>query len=138
VTVADRRSTATRYPAKMAARACELRIAGWTIPQIERLLVDEFGSCPSETTIRKWTDPGFHERVTAAQRERRRRRESATHSGRFPSNFTTFTDEFKWARVRSLRGLGVSYEAIARVMSFDFREAWDANHIRYRLTREAS
>lgn len=106
------------YSVKVAARARTLHAAEWPVARIAKLLADEFGlpKPPSSTAVYGWVDPKFNEKRKQRERERLRGKSytfSVVQNGhRSP--------EWKMARMRVLRGAGLSFNAVAKVMAVDF------------------
>lgn len=91
---------------------------GWKPYSIAKLFKRR-GNAVSETTVTAWVDPETAERRRAEGRQRARAKSAAKTRGRLGAG-PPRSPEFKIARMRSLRDLGVSYAAIATVMNFDF------------------
>lgn len=119
--------SAVRHSVVVMRRARELREAGWAIPRIRDILEKEHAVRPSKDTITRWLDPAVAERRAQAAREKRA--ESATFgwSGWHPS------PSWKLGRMRALRDAGVSYAAVAKVMSVDFGDELTEEEVRAAL-----
>lgn len=105
-------ATAVRHTSKVRARVVELHEAGWPPKRIVELLQGEgVDPCPNTATVWRWTKPEKYEAQVAARR------------GRGPYTFAWpgyCSQEWKLQRMRALRETGISYAAVAAVMSLDF------------------
>jgi len=64
-----------RYTTKTRHRAVQLRKAGWTYPEIRKILADEgVRWLPSDNAIRRWSNPKHLEKRQAYDKAYRRRR----------------------------------------------------------------
>jgi hypothetical protein len=115
-----------RYSTAYVTRARELYGAGWTnCADLSRKLEGELGRAPSPTTIRKWCDLDYAESVRI--RERRGGRPG-------PNRFKTW--KLRLERIRELRNLGLSCEAIAKVVAHDFSLSLDGGAVERMLRGE--
>lgn len=108
------------YADHVADRARELHAAGFPKKRIAKIVADEFGlpAPPTANTITAWVDPELAERWKDANRIRKRHRlRSATLS---VVQGAARSDDWKLERMRALREGGLSYRAVAAVMSLDF------------------
>lgn len=121
------------HTAKVAAEAVRLREAGWTIPQIRDVLAARgIDPPPCRTTIMRWTTPGFAERrqAKATVRKRELYEPSYRPAGRKSA-------VWRAGRMRALFEAGLSPNAVAKVMTFDFPEHPVSGHqVRYALQRD--
>lgn len=95
-----------------------LAAGGWG-PYVIAKIFKKRGTPVSGKTIQDWIDPRIAERRRDAQRKRMRRINAARTRGRLGAG-PPRSPEFRLARMQSLRDLGMSYNAIAIVMNFDF------------------
>jgi hypothetical protein len=96
------------HSSAVVVRACELAEAGWNAAQIARRIPKEFtGVAPAETTVRRWVDPDYA--------ERQRTREQVGES-----KMRRWGWRRRLARVRALRGAGLTHASVAAVMHLDF------------------
>lgn len=114
-----------RYSSAAVARARQLRAVNWSISEIPRVLEREGHGHPSQFTVRLWVDPRRHAASQAAVRRAHAHRSAAKSDFTFPSNRTP---EWRVGRIKALGGLGLSNEAIAKVMSFDFPDTPVTRH----------
>lgn len=122
-----------RYSARTVIRACELREAGWSCAKIADFLSQELGVRPAPNTVLLWTDPKQAARQSVRVRIGHQRARRKRLTGRMPA-VSNLSPEFKAIRARALRESGLSFNAIAKVMTFDFpQEPVDAQQIRYAL-----
>ena len=98
--------------------ALRLHEGGWSARGIARILRQR-GIVVSDSTIGTWVDPSILERRRAKARTRARREWAARCGGRLASG-PRRSPEFRLARMQSLQQLGLSIQAIATVMTFDF------------------
>jgi hypothetical protein len=111
----DRRQ---RHSSATVAEAQRLHAAGWSVYGIAKLLRRR-GTSVDETTIAEWVDPALAERRRREQALRYRIRNARKTGGRLGAG-PPRSPEFRLERIRSLDKAGVSAEAIAKVMTFDF------------------
>lgn len=104
----------TPHRSDKVAQARGLREGGWSTHKIAGFMG------VAQSTVMRWTDDEHLERVTNIRRSLDRQRLAAASAGRLRRS--NATPEFRQARMVSLRGLGLSHLAIARVMTFDFPE----------------
>lgn len=104
------------YPASMVAKARSLAEGGWRPAQIRRLLADEHERVPTLSTVIHWVDETEARKHRDAQRNIMRKA-GAKGSLRLPQNRSSV---WRMARMRALRDAGLSHQAVATVMSFDF------------------
>jgi hypothetical protein len=117
-----------RYSTAYVTRARELYGAGWTnCTEIARILEREMGRRPGQTTIRRWVDPDYAEVVRTRQRR-----------GGVCGPARTNTWRLRLARIMDLQGIGLTYDAIARVVSHDFELELDEDQVGFLLRGEAS
>lgn len=90
--------------------------AGWNDAWIGRQLG------VSRTTVGRWVNPTRELRFRAESERTHAQR--ATERGQRPIGHYLARPEFKFARIQTLRALPMSYAAIAKVMAFDFGDAW--------------
>lgn len=121
--------TPVRLPHRAATkvRAQQLRKAGWQLTEICRILEFEgYTPVPHFSTVSRW----FVERDGESSSVDRRRAARVKH-GKFtwPGNAGP---EWRHERMRRLRHAGLSYHAIAIVMTHDFPDAprteWGVRH----------
>lgn len=120
-----------RHPMTVVTEARRLHNeGGWNPTEIVDLLARQ-GITVGRDAVMRWTDP----RVAEAARlrsEERNRMHSASKSGRIghPSS----SPAFKLARMRALReDAGLGYNAIAKVMRFDFGDDLSRGQVEYAL-----
>ena len=119
---------ARRYPARVAARACTLRNAGWSYARTREMLYREFGVRPSDATILAWVDPDTaHERQRQI-RARARRSRPVTRPGWFRGPRQLTDDE-----MLRLRECGLSYSALAVIAREFYGTDTDEDALRRRL-----
>lgn len=97
--------TRRRYPARVVKFARQLAERGYRPCEIREAL-SRYGHLPSYHVIALWIDDGYAE----AEKLRRRRKPRKRRHGW----------EVMRARMRELRGAGVSYSNIAKVIRLDF------------------
>lgn len=107
-----------RHSSDHVAEAQRLFAGGWSRYQIAKLFRRR-GVSVDENTISAWVDPERADRDRRRQAERARILAARRSGGRLGAG-PRRGPEFRQARMTSLRGLGMSYDAIAKVMSFDF------------------
>lgn len=100
--------------------ARDLHAGGWKPTAIRRLLGEAGHEQPSVYTIHQWTNPTYKERQLAQHRRRDAERTAAQSDFRWPNSRST---TWRLRRMETLRGLGLSYVAVAKVMSHDFPDA---------------
>jgi len=120
-----------RHPIKVVVRAREHVRAGWSIAETTRLLEREFGVTVDPRSVRRWTSDRYRRALERAERERRRRR--SMEAGARPMGPSHATEEFKLARMRKLRELGLSASDIAALMGHDFGDGLSAWQVRRAL-----
>lgn len=118
-TAADLSPRQRRYDSGAVARTVELRAAGWDLGEIQDRLELERGVRPSRETLAIWTNPTRAASKAASVKRVNRRRWNARITGRMPST-ANLTSDFRLIRARALREAGLSANAVARVMTFDF------------------
>ncbi len=124
-------ATGRRYPAAAAARARELRDAGWSIDRCRDLIAREFGSRPTFHTFKRWTDPAYQRSRDADVARRRRLR--TDYSFRLVKGGDA-TVEYQAAFIRRLRSEGVAVSGIAKVCRVVFSDdSWTYGRVRYLL-----
>lgn len=98
------------YPATLVGRARELHAADWNSTEIARIIARETDGRyqPSRNTVYRWIDPDY----AAAERARKR-------TGR-PKRSRRKAWRFVFDRIEEMRRLGMSYRAIAVLVSHDF------------------
>jgi len=111
-----------RYSIAEVTRIRELRDAGWTLKEIQRLHERETGVRISTHTINRWTNPSEAAKHNARSRKWKRIKLNESITGRMPGANTRLSGDFKLIRAGALRDLGVPLPSIARMMNFDFRE----------------
>lgn len=95
------------HPSNVVARARTLHEAGWRCGEIPAILHRELGVCPHEVTVRRWIDPDYAEaQKLSKERSGRQMRKWGWRS--------------RLRRLRELREIGLSFSAIAALMSHDF------------------
>lgn len=116
------------HTGRTKARVIELHQSGWKPAEIRDVLRREgYAPIPARNTIWAWTNP---EKADAGDRRRiRRYREQRVERASFqwPGVRTSL---WKFGRMKALRGLGVSYADIARVMYLDFGDDFTEAQIR--------
>jgi hypothetical protein len=121
--------SAARHDSSSMTEARTLREAGWSYRAIASLLTRR-GSPVADTTVAEWCDP----EKAARRRRRNLRRMAAANSQRNHGRLGAGPPrsmEFRDARMRSLRTAGLSMNAIAKVMTFDFPdEPWTEREVR--------
>lgn len=126
-------SRGNRHPISAVMEARRLSAAGWGDAEIARtLLQDGFVRSPvARATIGRWVRASREQswradaQANAASRAAQR---GARGIGRWSAR-----PEFKMARVRALHGEGLSVNAIATVMRFDFGDRLTEHQVRYAL-----
>ena len=123
-------SRANRHSMPLVREARQLGRAGWTPHQIAGIFRKRgVDPCPPPNTIRYWLRGGLDmEKQRELDRRHKARVRAERSGGRIVSRAAT--PEFKVARIRGLRELGVSYAAIAKVMTFDFGERITEKQVR--------
>ncbi len=111
-----------RYTVPTMVRAKQLREAGWSLDRIADLLECELGVRPHVDTIAIWTIPSRARSYEQSVKRADRRRRNANATGRMP-NAARFSADFQLIRAKGLRAAGLSVEAVAKAMSFDFPES---------------
>lgn len=107
-----------RHTSETVAAARRLHSGGWSIYGIAKLMRRQ-GTSVDETTIAEWVDPQLAERRRLLQARRYRINSARKTQGRLGAG-PSRSPEFRLERMRNLRELGVSFNAIAKVMTFDF------------------
>ena len=121
-----------RHTIRTVTRARELAAAGWNPADIRRLLIqDGYVDDVGKETVGRWVGEISHEAWRERVDVRLMRR--AAERGRKPMGVMSARPEFKLARARTLRDQGLSFAAVAKVMSFDFREDVNALQLQYAL-----
>lgn len=109
----------TRYPARAQTFARSLYEQGRTLTEIQAAL-SRYGHFPDYVTVKRWVDPEWRrerDSVTARRRSIKR--------GRRPENAS-----LRHARLLELRSLGLSANAVARVMNHDYGLKLTSEHVR--------
>lgn len=110
-----------RHKISTKLRVIELYEAGWLPAEIQELLRQEgIEPAPSRNTIWAWTHPRKAEKQARRDLAKTRRWRTERASFSWPG---VRGPEWKLERMRRLRDTGLSYAAIAKVMSFDFPSA---------------
>lgn len=118
-----------RHPIGVVLEARRLREGEWSPDEIARLF-SQRGVLVSARSVRRWTDPAV-ERADRLSDLRQSRAKAAARSGRLGRSDAT--PEFRLARMRALRGLGMSCGSIATVMNFDFGSGLSEHQVRWAL-----
>lgn len=124
------------YSANVMRRAREHREAGWSLRRICDFIEREVGRRPSPSTVQAWVNPRAHQRKIQADQERHRAFSAlgSAAGGRLGS--PRHTPEFKFARMLALRDLdGMSCQAIASAMHYDFGDELTADQVRWALSQ---
>lgn len=115
-----------RHTAGKVAEARRMFEAGWTVREISGIIET------SELTTRRWVDPAFAARRAETENAARRRYEAHLTGGRFQTA-PQRTPEFRAERMLALRDAGLSFNAIATVINFDFGTQLTGDNVRHRL-----
>lgn len=122
-----------RYDTRIVARVQELRAAGWSYDKVQDFVEREFGVRPARDTVMKWADPVYAERRRRNGARHERNRLNARLTGRMPG-WSKLTPDFRLIRARALReGLGLEFDVVAAVMSFDFDPPVTGRQVRHAL-----
>lgn len=105
------------YTITVIRRACELREYGWSLRRIADFVEQDTGRRPSCSTVLAWVDADAAKKKAALSRKRH----AEIGSSRGSTGIGERAPAWKLARMRALSELpGMSEQAIASVMSFDF------------------
>ncbi len=107
-----------RFSAALVAEANRLHDGGWSAYAIAALFRRR-GTHVDERTVKAWVDPDTAARRREQTRQRMRRINAERTGGRLGAGPPRSPD-FRFARIVSLRALGLSRAAVAKVMTFDF------------------
>jgi hypothetical protein len=121
-----------RHSIRTVTRAREFAAAGWNPADVRRLLIrDGYVDDVGVETVQRWV--GEHAEKAWRQRVEQRMAQRATERGEKPMGVRASRPEYRMARARVLKGLGMSPAAIAKVMTFDFEQPVTEDQVRYAL-----
>lgn len=115
-----------RHPITAVVEARRLSAGGWSNAEIGRRLG------VSQDTVGRWVDPERAERKRRQQQAGNRRQ--SARRGANPLGSREAAPEFKFGRVVALRDLGLSWEAIAKLMRHDFGDDISGRQLEYAAT----
>lgn len=110
---------------------------GFNAPEIHRLFerrgVDPL---PALVTIHRWVNEEYRRRNDQVAVARRAERRAEEAGGRLRLPQRALTPEFKLARMRLLRDIGLTDSQIARLMRLDVGDELTRSHVRHALELE--
>lgn len=114
------------YPASLLAEARRHAEAGWTAPEIRRILISEDKPAPAVETLKCWIDPAYRDSRCGQAGKLRHRSRASNANFRLSSQ----TDQYQLQFALRLNEVGVQAPSIARVMAVMFDDAPDETKVR--------